>query len=971
MHWAIHAAHDQSRLEGNMNRENFMGAFLGRAIVRTAVAAIGIVVVTGVGHAQIVPPGGSSDSTNGAPAQPWDFTKQALDANGAALVGSVAVGQTIQYVLSYKPGASSSGPVNIVDDLSSNLAYVNQSIVAPPGWTWTKPEYNGNHEVYSNPGFGPGTSFIVNVPVSDLAQSASSGGDGTFPIPVGGSVYEIYHHTASATGPAQIMCRDLYSFAPCPPVSLQNWPLSLGPGIITPTNVHHVVVNSQWIYYPAARNNSLNNWTFGIGCWKPTTNTPCPFVPSGAPAYTGVISKGKDLDNLIAGIVEHPTIPGRLFILAGQSTQSVYCVQMPAGAPCPLWINTPFAAAGTGHAWDIMVEGPTPTPTRLYVGHGGTMTGPNAMVSCVKLTDGAPCPLWTGGQATLGQGLSLSPLLDTTGVMIGVCRHSHESGLPACHDATTGASVNMPTNLATLLTNSNFDRLILRAFVIPGTASVIYPHGSKVSTTAQPVCWDYKKNASCTSFNPEWMTVYNNNFEDYGYAVDPAEPGHCLLALGNAAILWRFTRDGGFGANGCVKRVEATFDINSFFCAIKPQNPSWDSIIVNNNNSVPELTGGTITLVYSTGSITIPITAGKTTYLIPLAVTGTQLTLKFAPVYSPNPPANGYQLEVKFRADDVVPHICYKATVTACGPVSNQAVMQGAVREQPVKATAGVNLGDAVGDTCEPPPPACCDTAEVVPAPSVTTTESVRCFKIFNTKVPQQPICSFEIAVKNPDGSPYSPGWDSGGGASVLQFGGHSLMPPGNYFSAPYTRIPSTAGQTFASLGLNQVYGPGNPAGEFCVGLDKSKPNYTQAVVSINVVHCCENCRVSYTPWVHETRGPTGQPGDGVVQAAIKVGAGQEFTPVTIQLSGPVNKVRYFVVELAPDPNWSLFAASGPPGVTSANSERAVRFEVPASRNLTLSLVFQARRPGAALPTVRWAAYDKDFRPIGSGGSAP
>src|SRR6202030_2024215 len=94
------------------------------------------------------------------------FTKQAFDANGAPLTGPVSVGQTIQYALSYSSGSFSLSPATIDDTLSPNLAYVNPSIIAPPGWTWnpSTPYSIGNHTQYSNAGFGPGTSFIINVP---------------------------------------------------------------------------------------------------------------------------------------------------------------------------------------------------------------------------------------------------------------------------------------------------------------------------------------------------------------------------------------------------------------------------------------------------------------------------------------------------------------------------------------------------------------------------------------------------------------------------------------------------------------------------------------------------------------------------------------------------------------------------------------------------------------------------------------
>ena len=102
--------------------------------------------------------------------QPWNFTKQAFDANGAPLTGpSRSVRRSITSSAT-APGTTPSGPVTIDDTLSPNLSYVNPSITAPPGWTWTTPPYSvGNQETYSNPGFGPGLSFTVNVPVGGAA----------------------------------------------------------------------------------------------------------------------------------------------------------------------------------------------------------------------------------------------------------------------------------------------------------------------------------------------------------------------------------------------------------------------------------------------------------------------------------------------------------------------------------------------------------------------------------------------------------------------------------------------------------------------------------------------------------------------------------------------------------------------------------------------------------------------------------
>src|ERR1700688_1154166 len=174
-----------------------------RALVRNVAmlsiaAAIGNVAVPDAGHAQGV-------------STPPTFTKQAFDANGAPLTGPPQVGQTINYVLSYSGGTSALGPVTIDDTLSANQTYVNSSIVAPPGWTWTLPGYSpGNHETYSNPGFGRGTTFIGNVPVTQFGQAAASGGDGFYPIPVAGNVYAVFHH--ETYGSAKIYFWNLLCF---------------------------------------------------------------------------------------------------------------------------------------------------------------------------------------------------------------------------------------------------------------------------------------------------------------------------------------------------------------------------------------------------------------------------------------------------------------------------------------------------------------------------------------------------------------------------------------------------------------------------------------------------------------------------------------------------------------------------------------------------------------------------------------
>jgi hypothetical protein len=656
-------------------------------------ATLGNAAVTDAGHAQDV-----SKPT---------FTKQAFDANGAPLTGSVSVGQTIQYVLSYNSGSFSLSPATIDDNLSPNLAYVTPSIIAPPGWTWnpSTPYSIGNHTQYSNAGVGPGTSFMINVPVAQLGQAGAGGGDGTLPIVVGNHLYAINHHQSAGTN--TIMCWNLLPLTQC----TGAWPRSSGPNLMTPTLVRHAVAGTR-IYFPSASvagSGSTATTTPGIGCWETLTDTACPFIPlPGFAPWVGPLPAGwypSSLDPLIGGIAADPTL-ARLFMYAADSASAptvgrVYCVPLSAGA-CGTW-NTPTTlTADANSLGDMILEETSGGPAaKLYVTHAGKVT-------CLRLSDGQPCiPSWINvTPSTAITGITLAPVLGAAGQMSQVCLSNRSStGAPACFDTQTAVQALSPPPAfgAIGLPTKSFGGV--SAFRVPGTARVLYPYGV-VSNAATPLCLDAGVPCASPPFATAWPTA-NNGFKDYGYAVDPAEPDRCLLGLGDKGIVWRFTRDGGFGATGCVDRVEQTFDINSFFCAIKPKQATWGSIVIHNRP--PQLTGGTISLVNSAGVSVIPqITVGAVnTYPvnIPVNSANSQLTVQFTPTYSPSAPSNGYQLELTFTAD-VDPQICYKAMIKACGPVFNKASMAaslvGPAAPTPFSATAAVDLGNATGPGCEP-----------------------------------------------------------------------------------------------------------------------------------------------------------------------------------------------------------------------------------------------------------------------------
>jgi hypothetical protein len=676
------------------------------AIVAIAAAIVNVTVPNAV-HAQGV-------------STPPTFTKQALDANGTPLTGPPQAGQTIHYVLSYSGSTSALGPITIDDTLSANQTYVNSSIVAPPDWIWTLPGYNpGNHETYSNPGFGPGTSFIVNVPVAQLGQAAASGGDGFYPIPVGGNVYAVFHH--EAYGSAMIYCWNLLSLVQCP----GGYPLSLDSSATdqrtTPQIVRTAVVGSR-IYYPSARYDlTSNKTTFGIGCWDTGTQAPCAFIPlptnpSLSGKYEGNTTVGGTaLYSVITGVVAEPNNPNRLFMYA---IDRVDCVDVSAPLtpiPCSGW--SPTILAGSGSQLLDMIVGEGTTPARLYVQYGITpLAGNKTTLSCLDASTGSRCAGWTDPQVTLHGSPSpseygtLSLAFSGAGLMTAVCLHPYLNAVSGdtmnCFDAGSGgAAPNIP-NFASAIGSAK----VITAYHIPNSTRVLY---AQYQNNPPISCFDFGLPGPCTPFAPAWNTNASSSnppngppFEDYGYVVDPAEPDRCLLGLGNKGVIWRFARDGGYDSTGCVPRVVQTFDINSFFCAVKPKQATWGSIVIHNRP--PQLTGGTITLVNSALQTvsTITISATNNTYPVNILATSpnSQLTLQFIPTYSPSAPTTGYQLELTFTAD-VNPQICYQATAT-CGPVSNNAAMAGSIVSAappiPFKASASVNLGNATGPSCEP-----------------------------------------------------------------------------------------------------------------------------------------------------------------------------------------------------------------------------------------------------------------------------
>lgn len=673
-----------------------MRVLLARATALALVATI----------AHVTPP---TDTARAQEREPPRFNKQALDAKGQPFVGPPQAGDTINFVLSYWYGNVPAGSVKIDDTLSSGLAYVNPSVTAV-NWSYPLVPYGiGNHEPYTNTGPGPATSFIVNVPIGLLGKAGASAGDGFYPIPVGNSIYGIFHH--EIFGAAQINCWDALTLVQCPGYA-RSLDTSSTDRRTTPQTVRTVVVGSR-IYYPSARYDAppIDKTILGIGCWDTTgAGAPCAFIPLPTnPSLNGkfegnVATGGRRLFSLIAGVVADPNNPNRLFMYA---VDKVYCVDVTVPATpvaCTPWSPPTLAGSGS-HLLDIMVgEG---APTRIYV-HYGITTGGKTTVACLNASDGTRCASpWPAAdtQATSATGHygMLSPVFDTARAMTAVCLHPYVGGpsndTMICFDPSSGADVtSSPTAVPASFVTAKSTSDVITAYHIPNTGRVLYGQYQSLPGIS---CFDFDSPPQpCAGFTPGWTsTALPSPYEDYGYSIDPVVP-RCLLGLGNQGILWRFANDGSFekDKNNCTQKIEQKFDLDGLFCAFKPKEVRWASIVILNRPS--ELDAASpITLLQNQQpfwngtigqAVNNVITVNKSTLL-----SQGPITLEFLPSYSGSP-KNGYQLQVTF-VSEVDPQICYQA-IAKCGPVSNKASLT--LRERVI--SAGVELGTTAGPACDP-----------------------------------------------------------------------------------------------------------------------------------------------------------------------------------------------------------------------------------------------------------------------------
>lgn len=633
------------------------------------------------------------------------FYKEAYDQNGVQITGPVSVGQVIQYVLRYaRPLSGSIGPSTITDTLSAGQSYVPNSIVAP-GWSYSTPEYLGNQETYSSPGFGS-SAFTMTVPaVGGWTGAAGGGGDGYEPVPVltstGVKVFGVNHHQPTGGNP-KIMCWYGASLAKCSPAYPKL--ASVLPELRSTPDIPHAAVFDKKVYYPSGRypnvplNSTNQQIEMGIACWDAELDMPCPFVSlPGIPTLSTGSNPinnylGINIDPYVAGVRADPLNPSHLLVFA---LGTIYCVDVAVpGAPsCAGWTNATVSPTNvTGRSTDMFVE---EGGTRVFFSN----TVPR--IFCFNISDGSVCSGWaatgTSGGATTAT--NLGPGIDASGNMTAICL-SQSFGLSnfKCVDIATGANVSTawPAYMTT--------RGIFAAFHLPGTTKVIFP---PYINGLVPDCYDAATSAPCTPWSPYWRSNANwtdgggtvqQSVKDYGYAADPVRPDTCLYGLGDRGTLVRFAPDGSAVSGGCLPETyHQTFSLDEQYCFHKPETATWTALNILNRPG--ELVGGTIVIKDSAGTVIQTISVSVLdTYTVNLPATGLNgtVSIEFTPSYAGGtPPTTDYGLELTYSSDEN-PQICYQTMVKECSNVSNEAVLEN----DHGSYVASVDLGETVGGEC-------------------------------------------------------------------------------------------------------------------------------------------------------------------------------------------------------------------------------------------------------------------------------
>ncbi|WP_197288288.1 hypothetical protein [Nocardia sp. NRRL S-836] len=599
-------------------------------------------------------------------------------------------GDTATWVVSYASGAN--GAATITDTIGAGQSYVPGSLRVPPGWTGTE----GNPVSASNPAVrngGTALSSLLTPPVQTSA--ATTGGDGFTPIlhrtPDGRlQSWNVYHHVPAAN--PKLVCTDLATSAPCPggpwPRPLNTTPGPFGTGatgdIASPLEPQYVrdPADPARVYYSATTATSI-----GVGCLDLAAPGNCGYWPLATRA-------GQVVE--LGGLVQ---AGGNLYGVA--TSGNVVCWTIATQSACagqPYAPIVPFTNSNGYYLGALTVVAGKVFASSSPYGGGVPVLGcfdPATTSACAGWA--SPKPVGPSGNVTYNAYTAYS----TTGAEVGAC--SSTTGAPnvtTCYalDGSALAAPPGPAGLADYL--YVFNPEVVRTG--NRVRSYLGVWGSPPHLGAT-VCHDWSTGTSCAGLpSPAPHPNVNGGYtRDYGYAYD--SPTGCLIALGDAGVL--FSVDPDTGASPCVRSgASVSLTPAQFYCdgaahpvaytrarltGVTPANVNFGA----STAKVVDQNGNPVATPGFAPDGTVDLTGVSATSL---TVTASLVLNNASDFTGGNQPA----LVVEFTGD--APQMCFRTTIAADCTVTSIANTAGGTDATGTFTSNTVTRRVAPGSACLP-----------------------------------------------------------------------------------------------------------------------------------------------------------------------------------------------------------------------------------------------------------------------------
>ncbi|MCA9344421.1 hypothetical protein KC946_01150 [Candidatus Saccharibacteria bacterium] len=546
-------------------------------------------------------------------------------------------GNDVDWVVSYNN--SSSGPANTVIDntIAPGSTYKPNSVQLPPGWATSFSDDNGGSYgttdtgsdttdlKFTNPVVGNpsnGTSELVSQPLVSAAQSGT-GEDAYKPIPFGGQIYGLIHH--SGVGANEIVCSnkdgtDCNGYPASLEVSGQtDFYTSINP-------LHYVDQSNKRLFFAVQRDVG-----YGIACWDFQTSQLCAgneytelsasgtVLGTGQPSrLLGVIPVGSCLYAWDVDLVMYAFDPISFSTTCGgfNSYDLASTYSLPVYVPGQHNSSTSnYGPVASGEVIDNKIYFPINyafnADINFFCGGSPTNYCYSSRLICFDPTDAiGDCEGgWTSpslGGANLNSRLVTGIFKDINNsnnpCVFAINPLSSFSTATGCYDKTTGVADTVPTNLVANVvnnartvngeggvylmasyeeistTNSSGDTISIFPFTKFGA------FGNSITGGAG--CYNWNIADECTGWGSNsdgetnWTSVNSGDTRDYGYAID--ETG-CLLGLGDSGWLWSFNTDD--GSLPCQRTISvATLNPQAYYCSGSGSVSGWNQVETSNTN---------------------------------------------------------------------------------------------------------------------------------------------------------------------------------------------------------------------------------------------------------------------------------------------------------------------------------------------------------------------------------------------------